>query len=436
MRFAGLLLALAVVPSLRAEESQQLKFLATLEGARPGAYSAIAFSPDGKVLAASDLGLDNDVSVVKVWDLEKRKVIATLRGKAGPSGDIGGFSLAFSPDGKTLAAGGRNVSLFDVATGREKASFKGGSPVAFSPDGKTLAAASDNQTVKLWDLSTGKAKASFKAHQESSLSGIFSLGFSPDSKFLACGTGTSASNGQPSGGEVILWDIATGRERPLLRDPIKLRITARSLSYLHKSEGVPKRVCLKLAALNGKEFRTEEELDRELPSVLEKILDRNERTKYLDVIRLEIRPVQEGLLSWVMGVAFTPDGKTLACGDVHGNVHLWDVQTRKRTKTLQKFNPHGREEDINGVYSVAFSPDGKLLATGTLRGIKLWNVQTGENVAGLNRPLGTVWSVVFSPDGKTVASAGSKTVIGMRDPREGDPTLRLWEWVRPMNADR
>jgi WD40 repeat protein len=195
-------------------------------------------------------------------------------------------------------------------------------------------------------------------------------------------------------------------------------------------------VLLQLAALNGKEFRTEEELDRELPKVLEKILDKDQRAQYLDLVQSEIRPIQEGLLSWVMSMAFTPDGKTLAGGDVYGNVHLWDVKSGKRTTTLQKFNPKGREEDINGVFSMAFSSDGSTLAAGTLHGIKLWDVKSGENVVALGRAPATVWSVAFSSDGKTVASAGSKGVIGPRDPREGDPTLRLWEWIPARKADR
>jgi len=116
--------------------------------------------------------------------------------------------------------------------------------------------------------------------------------------------------------------------------------------------------------------------------------------------------------------------------DGGGTVMLWDVASGKRTLILQKFNPHGREEDINCAYSVAFSPDGKTLAVGTLRGIKFWDVKTGESLGDVNRPQGTVWAVAFSPDGKLIASAGSKGVISKRSsPREVDPTLRLWQWI-------
>jgi len=78
----------------------------------------------------------------------------------------------------------------------------------------------------------------------------------------------------------------------------------------------------------------------------------------------------------VWSMAFSPDGKTLASASMLGTVLLWDMHTGKRTATLQRFNPSGREEDINPAFSVAFSPDGRVLAVGTLRGITLWDVKS------------------------------------------------------------
>jgi WD40 repeat protein len=72
------------------------------------------------------------------------------------------LSVAYSPDGKTLASGSidQTIKLWDVATGKEQATLKGHTryvaSVAFSPDGKTLASGSEDRTIKLWDVTTGK----------------------------------------------------------------------------------------------------------------------------------------------------------------------------------------------------------------------------------------------------------------------------------------
>src|SRR5207248_10916732 len=142
-------------------------------------------------------------------------------------------------------------------------SFKGyGGPVAFSSDGKTLLATAGERGGTLRDLSTGKERVSLKGYGFSGGStSIHVTGktavFSPDGKLIATGRGKYGSDGLPGDGEVTLWDVATGRERASLGRSVKLKITLRSLSNL-KADGVPKRVLLKLVALDGKEFPTEE----------------------------------------------------------------------------------------------------------------------------------------------------------------------------------
>jgi RNA polymerase sigma factor (sigma-70 family) len=186
-----------------------------------GAFSvvrSVAFSPDGKTLAVATGGTVG--GVVHLWDLDSKKVLREFN-KLPPEGESGekearAWSIAFSPDGKKLATAqgsDRTAKVWDVATGKELATF-GKHPnwvigVAFSPDGKTLASASAGKDpqVKLWDLTTGKERFTLKG----AASAVSSLAFSADGKILANVERKKAADGDEKA-VVQLWDPATGKE--------------------------------------------------------------------------------------------------------------------------------------------------------------------------------------------------------------------------------
>ena len=242
-----------------------------------GAALALAFTGSGRTLEVAG------PAAVGIWNLTNRATIA-----AQPLADVtGGRSVAFSPDGTTVATGGDdgNVRLWDAATQQEigapmSSDLKPVEAVAFSPDGTKVAAASSDGTVQLWNAATQQEAGTTMAAGSAAVS---ALAFSPDGKFLAAGG---------DDGNVRLWDVAT-----------------------QSQAGATMATGASVAALS-----------------------------------------------------FNANGTTLATAESDGATELWAFATQEQTGAALAAQGAGSAS------AVAFSPDASLLASGEGNGtIELWN---------------------------------------------------------------
>ena len=197
--------------------------IATLRGhgAPPGQWPrgdvrVLAFSPDGRTLASG-----SEDELIETLDVPSRKNTATLANQNGTS------RLAFSPDGKTLFANGRFDRLFDLKAKTARVILKGCTgwrpAVAFDPKGKLLYASIDKSpylTFAVWDAETGERAMTYRGHTKA----LLHLGFSRDGRMLApragttrfgCGTSRQAKT-RPTSASALAW-LATRGSAPMAK---------------------------------------------------------------------------------------------------------------------------------------------------------------------------------------------------------------------------
>ena len=275
-------------------------------------------------------------------------------------------SVAFSPDGQTLASGGDiTINLWRASDGQLLRTLTGHAyevySVAFSSDGQTLASASGDQTIKLWRISDGQLLRTLTGHNTT----VLSVAFSHDGLTLASGSSSVFHPETPRPGMIKLWWASDGQ---LLRT----RTAAGSVFSVAFSPDDQT-----LASASGYRIELWRASDGQL-----------------------MRTLSGHGNNYVRSVAFLPDGQTLASASQDRTIKLWRVSDGQLLRTLT-----GHTHDVLGH---GLSPDGMTLVSGA--GIfedctiRFWRVSSGQPLRIYDQETGTgVMCIQFSPDGQLFA---------------------------------
>lgn len=267
-------------------------------------------------------------------------------------------AIAFAPDGKSIAAGSNDstIYLWDPATQKEQKQIKGMqqrvTAVLITPDGKSLVAGSQLGMVSVWDLPQQQQRMASHSGRGSAMA----LALSPDGQNLV------------SGGEdrrMFVREVATGRFHRIIHGHTgKINAISYCSDGRHFASAAADKTCRIWDSTNGQEVRK---------------LDTNEATGF-------------------QSVAYSPDGKKLVTG-TKDLIQIWDPATGKELAKMP-----GHKGLVN---ALAFSKDGKMLASvGEDGDVQVWDPASGRLMRRLGRHNKAANALAFAPDGKTLATGG------------------------------
>jgi len=378
--------------------------------------------------------------------------------------------VAASPDGKTVAVGGRKFALWDV-TGRlplRELNFLGkrrvgfGIKAAFSPDGKSLMVAVDGH-LQLFDVASGSPRLLQDGHREP----VSYLAFSSNGRSI--NTGSSEEWSQFPTDELLNWDLATGKVIGLSKaKTLVKKLNVRTASEDHKRGLVLNGGGAVFVDLTtGKKLGKPQLIDqdpryapgyfsplgryfvsrpndnspsrsifdtgsgKELCKVprawtlgdLTFSTDENQFARMDDVGVVHIADVETGRIRFSLGqpfdeighvsccLKFSPDGKYLACWTSNTNdVRIWDLAKRKEIHCFvdQKRGRNSRE------IQMCWSADGRMLADVGIAGgnvIRIWETTTGKLRRQIKGHVADIEAIAFSPDSRLLASGSADTTV-------------------------
>jgi len=414
-------------------------------GAHEGGVRSVQFSSDGKRLVSG--GNDN---TVKVWDIESRTLLKTIRGHGGrvrscqfypASSDFpdppGNWVLSVSRDGQAKLWNIEGYQEMRVLRGRVlRGHADAVLDASFSPSPKDqmIVTASRDRTAKTWDFASGKELHEFKEGHDFLVSTAV---FCPGGKKLLTAAFDNTTR---------FWDVKTGTQ---LGDAFEGTGPSGVVALSHDATRI----------LTGSDDTTAKLWDAKT----------GKRLRLLECKASE-----------VTAVAFSPDDKLLFAGDAKGRCFLWDAETGEKqwevrnhsgAVTAASFLPSGERiltasvdktvgqcdtktgteqpslglEHPGAVMSMALSPDGRHALTVCVdetartrttdqedergkndamnRAVRLWDIETGKMVDQLVSSEVAINSVAFSPDGRRAVTVSAEKED---DNKKDDNTIRFW----------
>ena len=366
------LIGLALSAAALAQDDQGKPTLVLDAGGHTALVRQVLFTPDGKELITV-----SDDKTVRFWDVSSGEPLRVLRPPISPGQNGMLNAAALSPDGKTLAVGGREKVIYLIAlpAGRIDRVLKGhtGSidALAFSPDGRILASGSGDHTARLWDVGSGACTQTLGGHTKD----VYGVAFSPDGRHLATASFDTTAR---------LWSAATGQVEAVLRG--------------HEQEVR----CIAWSP-DGRTLATGS-------------FDRSLRLWNTDGT---LRTRFDRLGSWVWSVTFTADSRRL--------LFTRGVGESKACSVLDLASGREQVQFTRGGRAGALSPDGRLAATGggDNHEMYLWRTADAAVVSRLGGRGQTPFSAAWSPDGKSIAWGNARRYTSDNDLGPLEHSFRL-----------